>query len=220
MAFMKRIFFILSALGILAISCNNSSNTQNNTSQTDTTHINGNTLNPPPGNNPFNNPQNTKPTTANTPAAKPTPQSINSALPAGASRWEQTDQLDLRIHKKMYFANITSTYPLHLKSGAINAGLLLKFKDGKNEAVLRMDKGGEFTKNAKNNNIKAIFDSTTTVNLHGEVSEYMPNCITIKDADKLIAKIKTSKRLIFEADVENEAPQKIIFDVEGLKWTH
>ncbi len=166
-------------------------------------------------------------------APAPAPDTITSArpLPANApakdaripanstSRWLQNDQDDKMTHKKMYFATLSATEGLHLGSGVVDAQLMLKYKNDKNEAVLRLDKGS-FSKKAANTSLRVLFDSVSTEKYPAEVSPYMANCILIKNPDQLIAKLKTSKRVIIDADIDNEAHQKIIFDVAGLDWKH
>jgi len=207
---MKRHYLILLFLGLLATGCNNNGGqNENGNGKTDSASK------PAINNAPVAYPAmgDTSGRAANAPAK-------DAMIPAtGSSRWIQTEQDDIKVHKKLYHATISASQALHFKSGNVDAQLMLTNKNGINEAVLRLN-SGNFSKNAGNTSLEAVFDSSSTMKLSSEVSGYMANCIIIKDADKLISKIKTTRRVVINADVENEGPQKIIFDVAGLDWKH
>lgn len=220
---MKRHFLTFLFIGLFATACNNSQTSESGSGKT---NMATNNINPVDTNTA--NPANTKPGIANslnsktsgTDSAAYNAPAKDAMLPrGGTSRWIMTDQDDGNNHKNLYHATISATQAVHLKSGPVDAQIVISNKNGMNEVVLRLDKGS-FSKNVTNMHLEAVFDSTNTMKFYSEVSAYMANCLIIKDADRLISKIKTSKRVIFITDLDNEGQHKIIFDVAGLVWEH
>jgi len=140
-------------------------------------------------------------------------------VPGATTKWIVNEQNDVKVHRKLYFGNILANEPVTYKSGSAIAEIIIRNKNGINEAIFRVDKG-HFKHNASKADIKARFDREKPVVYHCTISEEVLNNLVITDANQFISKLKTSKKLTIEASFENEGNKSIKFDVEGLKWDH
>ncbi len=139
----------------------------------------------------------------------------------GSFRWVISKQDDKRTMRTNYFANVNASEHLFLKNGVSSEAMLnVANRKGQNEVVLRLDKGSFDNSLGNKISINALFDDKDVKTLQGEISEYVPNCITFSSGNELIGYFKKYKKFQFELTIKDEGKYIIKFNTEKLLWEH
>jgi hypothetical protein len=139
----------------------------------------------------------------------------------GSFRWVISRQDDKRTMRTNYFANVNACEHLFLKNGVSSEAMLnVANRKGQNEVVLRIDKGSFDNSLGNKISINTLFDDKEVKTLQGEISEYVPNCITFNLGNELIGYFKKYKKFQFEVTIKDEGKYSIKFNTEKLQWEH
>lgn len=139
----------------------------------------------------------------------------------GSYRWAISKQEDAHTQKPNYFASVNASEHLFLRNGApVEAMFNVSNRKGQNEVVFRISKGS-FDKSLGNKlTINLLLDDRDVKTVHGEISEYMPNCIIMSSAAEMIGYFKKYKKMQLDLVLKDDGKYTIKFNTEKLVWEH
>jgi len=141
-----------------------------------------------------------------------------------STKWTFTEDEDKMTSKKKYYASIDANDELQLKfpyDGGSTPTLLIRYKDGENNAILSVTKGQFISNVVDGESIKIRFDNDQPVSFNcSSPSDGSSNMLFINSTKKLMNKLKTSKKIIIQAEFYDNGLQLMEFDVDGFKWSH
>lgn len=134
---------------------------------------------------------------------------------------ENTNDID---DSKTYFAETTAPEKLEFKfpyDGGTTVYITLRYKENKNNVMLRISKGQFMSSLSDNNTIRVRFDDAKPqIFSYSTPSDYSTETIFINNEKTFISQIKNAKKIIIECEFYNEGTQIIKFNTAGLKWEH
>ena len=136
----------------------------------------------------------------------------------------QADTTKVLPQANWYYAQSISTNEIDFKppyDGGSKFNLTVRKRNGENEVMLQVDKGQFMPNIADERMIKVKFDDGQPNEYsYNEASDGSSNIIFIESCQSLIKKLKTSKKLMIEAEFYEEGRKVIEFDVSGFEWKH
>jgi hypothetical protein len=155
---------------------------------------------------------------------KPTPTSTTSSESTAVDElhtWRYTETEDAMTSKTTTTATVGAKDELMFDfpyNGGSIAQILLRNKNGRNDVMLIVSKG-QFNSSINDNYVKIRFDDTPAKTYsYGRPSDGSSDTIFLNSTAELIAKMKTSKKVIIEAEFFQEGLKQMEFNVSGLKW--
>ena len=140
------------------------------------------------------------------------------------ANWEYSQDTDKMTSHVSYYAQSISNNEIDFKppyDGGSKFNLTVRKRNGENEVMLQVDKGQFMPNIADERMIKVKFDDGQPNEYsYNEASDGSSNIIFIESCQSLIKKLKTSKKLMIEAEFYEEGRKVIEFDVSGFEWKH
>lgn len=139
------------------------------------------------------------------------------------SNWEYSTQIDEMSEKTMYFASSTSINS-HEFDFPYNGGaflfLTIRNMNGKNEVIVEISKG-QIHGSYNDEVIRFKFDNGNPEPYYfSSASDGSSNIAFINQSNKLIDKIRKSKKVKVDIPVFQEGRPVFDFNIEGLIWKH
>jgi hypothetical protein len=160
-----------------------------------------------------------KPSTASASATKPEVKEVKEV-------WEYKTDEDQMTSKKQFYATATSTnkvvfdFPYKVDGGS-TFYLIVRDMGNGNEIAVSVDKGQFLGSYSGSKSVRVKFDDEQPIEVsYGGASDGSANVIFLSEEKKLLAKMKTAKKLRIEAPFYKAGNQIMEFDVQGLKWEH
>lgn len=139
------------------------------------------------------------------------------------SNWIYKQDEDPMTNVTDYYATIESPSILQLKSpydGGVTASIVVRHQNRHNSVYLTIDKG-QFMPAVDGEEIRVKFDDGKPMIFDcSEPSDGSDNTLFITEANRFIAKLKRSKRLMVQALFYDNGRQTMEFGIQDLKWTH
>lgn len=156
------------------------------------------------------------------PAMTKTPDSLSADRPP-VYKWNYSEDEDKMTSKKILYATIDANELLDLKfpySGGVTATIMIRKKNGENNAVLELSKG-QFMTGVDGEDIGVRFDNLKAETYScAESNDGDNRYLFISSANRFINKLKRAKQLIVQAVLYDNGTQQMEFDVTGFKWDH
>lgn len=138
------------------------------------------------------------------------------------SNWNYSTDEDKMSGEKRYFATSKSTNEIEFEF-PYNGGSTFKFivrNMGKgNEVLMTVSKGQFMTSIMSSEKVRMKFDDNQPFNVsYNSADDASMDVIFFNSTEKILTKLKTSKKLMVEAPFYDAGRQIIYFDVEGLNW--
>ena len=135
--------------------------------------------------------------------------------------WRYSEKEDAMTSKTTTTATVGAKDELMFDfpyNGGSIAQILLRNKNGSNDVMLIVSKG-QFNSSIDDNYVKIRFDDAPAKTYsYARPSDGSSDTIFLNSTAEIIAKLKTSKRVIIEAEFYQEGLKQMEFNVEGLKW--
>lgn len=148
-------------------------------------------------------------------------QQIGSNPSEPVSSWSYHDVEDKMTSKKIEFASITANEELQFDfpyDGGAIATFTIRKKNGSTDIYLQVSKG-QFNNTFEGGMIKIRFDNNPAKKYsYAGASDGSSDIIFINSVREVVNKIKSSKKMIIEAEFYNEGNRQIEFSIEQLKW--
>jgi hypothetical protein len=140
------------------------------------------------------------------------------------TKWSFSDEVDKMTNKTNYFAIINSENTVEL-SAPYNGGSISTFTfrkmDGKLGALLRVNPSQFSHTDVYGGTVMIKFDDEAGRKYsYGLPSDGSSDVIFIENSKLLLSKLKTSKKMLIEAEFYNNGNKIIEFDVKGFEWKH
>lgn len=147
---------------------------------------------------------------------------VDAELPKeDVTKWQFQEDVDKMTSKTVKYASIDANEELEFKfpyDGGSVASLTIRKKDGSNEIYLSVSKG-QFNGTYDGGQVRIKFDEEQPKKFSFTApSDNSSDVIFINSTKAIISKLKTSKKIIIEAEFFNEGNRQIEFDVSGFKW--
>jgi hypothetical protein len=137
------------------------------------------------------------------------------------TKWVFQEDVDKMTSKTVKYASIDANEELEFKfpyDGGSVASLTIRKKDGSNDIYLSVSKG-QFNGAYDGGQVRIKFDEEHPKKFSFTApSDNSSDMIFINSTKAIISKLKTSKKVIIEAEFFNEGNRQIEFDVTGFKW--
>lgn len=149
--------------------------------------------------------------------------SASDAKSSSSKGWNYSEKVDKMSSETNYFASIDANEKLKFDfpyDGGSVATITVRNKNKENEILLSVSKG-QFNSKIENNTVKIKFDDEKAIEVpYTEPSSGSSDVIFIGTEKEVIAKLKTAKKVLVEAEFYNEGNRQMEFNVEGFKWEH
>lgn len=147
---------------------------------------------------------------------------VDAELPKeDVTKWQFQEDVDKMTSKTVKYASIDANEELEFKfpyDGGSVASLTIRKKDGSNDIYLSVSKG-QFNGTYDGGQVRIKFDEEQPKKFSFTApSDNSSDVIFINSTKAIISKLKTSKKIIIEAEFFNEGNRQIEFDVSGFKW--
>lgn len=137
------------------------------------------------------------------------------------TKWQFQEDIDKMTSKTVKYASIDANEELEFKfpyNGGSVASLTVRKKDGSNDIYLSVSKG-QFNGTYDGGQVRIKFDDDQPKNFSFTApSDSSTDLIFINSTKTIISKLKTTKKIIIEAEFFNEGNRQMEFDVSGFKW--
>ena len=137
------------------------------------------------------------------------------------TKWTFQEDVDKMTSKTVKYASIDANEELEFKfpyDGGSVASLTIRKKDGANDIYLSVTKG-QFNATYDGGQVRIKFDDEQPKKFSfTPPSDSSSDVIFINSTKTIISKLKTSKKIIIEAEFFNEGNRQMEFDVAGFKW--
>ena len=137
------------------------------------------------------------------------------------TKWQFQEDVDKMTSKTVKYASIDANEELEFKfpyDGGSVASLTIRKKDGSNDIYLSVSKG-QFNGTYDGGQVRIKFDEEQPKKFSFTApSDNSSDVIFINSTKAIISKLKTSKKIIIEAEFFNEGNRQMEFDVTGFKW--
>ncbi|MFD0795316.1 hypothetical protein ACFQZX_16965 [Mucilaginibacter litoreus] len=147
----------------------------------------------------------------------------NNNVKSNTSKWSYTEEEDKMTSKKKYFATIDANDLLQFDfpyDGGVTATLVVRHQGGENEVILQVSKG-QFMTGVDGTTVKIrIDDSPAATYSASGPSDGSSEILFINNANKLIKKMKTAKKVLIQAEFYDSGNKIMEFDVDGFQWKH
>lgn len=135
--------------------------------------------------------------------------------------WDYFESTDKMTSKPVKYATIDANELLTFKfpyEGGSTATLVLRKKNGVNDAYIKVSKG-QFKSNFDGTNSRVRFDENkaSTYSM-GESSDGSSDILFFNNANRLISGLKKAKTMKLEIEFYDEGIRVIEFNVTGLNW--
>ena len=138
--------------------------------------------------------------------------------------WSYSEDTDKMTDTKTYFAANTS--PDHLSfdfpynEGANVETLILRKRRNSTDVIIQITQG-QFQSGIYGGAVLTRFDDDKPQKYsYSTSSDGTSTVIFINQVEKFINRLKTSKKLLIEAEFYQEGNVQVSYDTEGLKWEH
>jgi hypothetical protein len=153
-------------------------------------------------------------------SASPSPE---SATPG--SSWSYSQDVDQMRNATTYYAQVTSDNELEFdfpyNGGATGKIVVRKSPVHGTDVMLQMTKGQFICNSYSGDTIKAKFDNGPILRFGcGEPADATTGVLFIEGASKFIAALKSSKKVVLEAQFFQEGNRQLTFQTQGLEWKH
>ena len=142
--------------------------------------------------------------------------------PEPESPWSYQTTEDEMTGAKRYFASVYSTNQLQFDfpySGGSTAQLIVRNMKGKNNVLLKIDKGQFITSLGNDEHVRVKFDEGDVKNYsYSSADDGSSDIIFINYSSQFINQLKQADKLMIEAPFYDAGRQVIKFDVSGLEW--
>ncbi|PQL94279.1 hypothetical protein [Apibacter adventoris] len=138
-----------------------------------------------------------------------------------SSKWEYSEEED-KMGSKNYYAIVKNPENLELEFPYNNsyAYLCIRNLDGQNSLIFSVTEG-QIDHNLDGGSIKVRFDSEKPFTVNFTTSpDLSSNYIYLNNSDKLIEKLKTSKKMVIEVLFFQNGIRQIEFNTANLVWNH
>jgi len=136
--------------------------------------------------------------------------------------WTYSEDADKMEGTKRYFASCVSTNEIEFEfpyNGGSYFTLTVRNMGKGNEIILQVSKGQFMTSIMSSEKCKVKFDDEKPVNFtYNSAADGSHDIIFFENSQKFLNKLKTSKKIMIEAQFFNAGSKVIEFDVEGLTW--
>jgi len=138
------------------------------------------------------------------------------------SDWEYSTEEDKMSGEKMFFAATVSTNEIEFEfpyGGGSTFTLAVRNMKKENEVLMTVSKGQFLTSLMSEQYVRMKFDDEKPINVNYSMSDNGSlDIIFFKSTSKILAKLKTAKKIMIEAPFFDAGRQIVYFDVEGLVW--
>lgn len=146
----------------------------------------------------------------------------NTEQKAETAGWSYRDQED-KMGSPMKFASLDSKDILEFGfpyDGGSTSRLTLRKTPSGTDIMYFISKGQIVSVNPVNGgNVRVRFDDEKPMTVSAEgSSDYSNDVIFLGSTNKIIQKLKNSKRMVIEVEFYNEGKRQVEFDVSGLTW--
>jgi len=134
--------------------------------------------------------------------------------------WNYSEEEDKMTSKKNYFASVDANELLNFEfpyNGGSTATLWVRKVNGKGDIVLAISKGQFITK-YDGTSFKVRFDDKPAKSFQVSGASDGSSDVVFFNYNSMIDKIKSSKRVIIQAEFYQEGLRAIEFNTEGLRW--
>lgn len=137
------------------------------------------------------------------------------------TKWQFQEEVDKMTSNTVKYASIDANEELIFNfpyDGGSVASLTIRKKDGSNDIYLSVSKG-QFNGTYDGGQVRIKFDEEKPKKFSFTApSDNSSDVIFINSTKAIISKLKTSKKIIIEAEFFNEGNRQMEFDVTGFKW--
>ncbi|RBL92413.1 hypothetical protein [Chitinophaga flava] len=142
---------------------------------------------------------------------------------AVASAWRYSEDEDKMTSDKVYHAEVDANELLQFEfpyQGGSTATLYLRNKNKKNNLLLMVSKG-QFNSSFQGQNIKVRFDDDKPMTFGtSNANDGDTKVLFIDNVSKFIARMKTAKKVLIEAEFYRSGVRQMEFNVSGFNWAH
>lgn len=146
----------------------------------------------------------------------------NKESASNNEHWSYSNDKDQMSGQARFFASCQSTNEIEFKfpyQGGSTFTLTVRNMGKGNEIMLQVSKGQFIGSIGSMEKLRVKFDEEPPINVsYDSPSDGSADVIFLNSVNKIIEKLKTSKKLMIEAEFFDEGLKIIYFDVEGLKW--